>query len=226
MARYPFIVARNKMVIVEADRVSNAIDRVLALHPNKFVSTKYARNVQKHLTNTYMDLISAQVEAAKLSKTKRKELVYIVLVEDEFKVTTEVDIDKDDIYSTWRAGVKIEEPHADKQAEAKEAKASKQTKNETTEQMETKTKTAKKSAKKAAKKVAKKSAVKKVSNGVKRAFEPGKVVNISIADMRKNLKKGYLYRDPQGVIQTEKYMATRAKQDHVRTGMHEYKPAK
>lgn len=53
----------------------------------------------------------------------------------------------------------------------------------------------------------------------------GKVVSISIKDMRAGIKKGFVYRDPQGVIQSEKYMATRAKQDHVRDGMYVSKAA-
>lgn len=158
MGKFPFVV-KNKSVVVEAASLSNALDRVLSTHPNKFVRTKYARNVATFLnSNTHMDLINAQVEAAKLSKTKRKELVYIVLEGDEFKVTQDVDIDKDDIYSVWRAGVKIESPSEDKAAEKAEAK----TKNENNKTMSTETKkSAKKVAAKKAGKPAKKAAEKK-----------------------------------------------------------------
>jgi hypothetical protein len=127
--------------------------------------------------------------------------------------------DTDDVYSIWRDGAKIDSPNGKKEVETK-----------------TENKMAKTAKKVAPKKAAKKVAVKKVAapkkekvakvNGSKRVFEPGKLVDISIADMRSNMKKGFFYRDPQGVRQTESYMSTRQKQDHVRTGMHEYKEVK
>lgn len=223
MIRFPFIVNKRKAVVIEASSLSNAIDRVTTKHPNKWIRTKHARNVQKHINQqSNMDLINAQKEALKLSKLKKKELVYVILEEDEFRVTQDVDIDKDDIYSTWRGGAKIDSPHENKLIEEKENKESK-----TENKMETKTKkSAKKTAVKkvATKKIAKK-AIKK-ANGTARKFEPGKVLSISIADMRAKMKKGFYYRDPQGVRQTENYMKTRAKQDYVREGMHEYKEEK
>lgn len=91
--------------------------------------------------------------------------------------------------------------------------------------METVKKVAKKSPKKVAKKVAKKAPAKKLTPKTAKKFAPGKVVKISIADMIKNMKKGFYYRDPQGVRQTEAYMKTRANQEYVREGMHEYKEA-
>jgi outer membrane biosynthesis protein TonB len=57
-------------------------------------------------------------------------------------------------------------------------------------------------------------------------YEGAKIVSISIADMRKNIKKGYEYRDPQGVIQRESYLATRARQEYVRDYMQEFAPEK
>lgn len=76
---------------------------------------------------------------------------------------------------------------------------------------ETATNMAKKNAKKAP---AKKATAKKSS------ADWGKKVDISIKDMRAGIKNGFQYRDPQGIIQSEAYMATRARQDHVREGMY------
>lgn len=95
----------------------------------------------------------------------------------------------------------------------------------------TKTEMAKKVApKKAVKKVAAKKVVKKVAakkvaakKEVSKEKPAGKVVNISIADMRKKMEDGFYYRDPQGTRQSENYLASRAKQDWVRTGMQEFK---
>lgn len=167
-----------------------------------------------------MDLINAQAKAKADSKKEKDTLYYVILEEDEFEVLRFDKLkDSHDVYSVWRGGVKIESPNGKKEQVEAPAKASQKSSNNQNSNIMKKT--AKKSA-------AKKSASKKTSKGAgkKRNFTPGKIVSISIADMRKNLKKGYEYRDPQGVIQTEKYMATRAKQDHVREGMHEYKPEK
>lgn len=82
---------------------------------------------------------------------------------------------------------------------------------------------AKKVAKKVAKKAVKKVATKKESTSKEKPL--GKVVDISIADMRKKMAEGFYYKDPQGTRQSENYLASRAKQDHVRTGMQEFKAA-
>lgn len=100
-----------------------------------------------------------------------------------------------------------------------------------------------KTAKKVAKKAAPKKAVKKVAakntstkavtkakkeviKKITKATCEGKVVDISIADMRKKMAEGFFYKDPQGTRQSENYLASRSKQDHVRTGMLEFKASK
>jgi hypothetical protein len=230
LKRFPFIV-KNRHVIVHAQGYRNALDRVLMKHPNKFIKTKHAKN---------MDLINAQKQAKENSKTNKGQLFYVILTEDEFEVKDFMQVkDTDDTYSIWRDGAKIDSPNGKKEDPLKAEKkivneVNKQLTNKT---METKEKSpAKKVAAKkekpakkvAAKKVAapkKKAAAKK--NGAARKFEPGKIVSISIADMIKNINKGlYFYRDPQGVRQTVKYMKTRANQDYVREGMHQYKTEK
>lgn len=233
MSRYPFVINKSKAVVIEAASLESALDRVLAKNPSKWVKTTHARNIQTYLNN--MDLINAQKEAKATSKSKKNELVYIVLVDDEFEVRTgdKVDIDKDDIYSTWRNGIKIDAPEGKKQEPTELPPLQKGKKQEVKIINETKTtnemkKVSKKSAVKkvSTKKAAAPKKAKKAASKGSREFEPGKVVSISIADMRKNMKKGFYYRDPQGVRQTEKYMATRANQDWVREGMHEYKEEK
>lgn len=228
--KYPFIVkgARYKLVYIRAPGRKNAVDRVLSLYPNKFVTLKQSMA---------MDLINAQEEAKKLSSNEKDTIFHLILEDDEF-VVKRYDTTKegDDIYSTWRSGKKIEtvkpDPKVKKEKAEAPVKASavKDTTNEEKKMKKIKKSAPKKAAKKvapkkAAKKVAKKAA-KKSAPKVTKKFEGAKIVSISIKDMRANLKKGYVYRDPQGVIQTEKYMATRAKQDHVREGMQEFKPVK
>jgi len=65
---YPFLIrgptnGRVKRVNITASSLTMAINKVLALFPNKFVNIKHARK---------MDLISAKVEAAKVSKASKK----------------------------------------------------------------------------------------------------------------------------------------------------------
>ncbi len=142
MIRYPFVISRRKAVVVEATSLPNAIDRVTTKHPNKWIKINYAKNVEKHLNPIpHMDLISANNQVKVASKKQPKVQMYVILKEDEFEVTTDVDIDKDDIYSVWRGGVKIDSPKDNKV----------ETKNENTNQMKTKSSTTKKvAAKKAA----------------------------------------------------------------------------
>ena len=225
MHRFPFVISKRKSVVVSAPSLPNALDRILLRHPNKFIKTTYARNVAKHLKT--MDLVSAHKEVKLISK-KDKKVQYFVILEDSEFVVKKFDAvkPKDEVYSVWRGGVKIDEPKNEQAEIVEEVIEPVETKNKSEKvnstKMETKTKKAK-PAKKAAKKVATKKVAKK-SNGTKRVFTPGKVVSISIADMIKNTKKGFVYRDPQGIIQSVKYNESRANQDYVREGMHEYKP--
>jgi hypothetical protein len=183
----------------------NAVDRVLALHPNKFVKTKPAWQ---------MDLINAQALAKANSKKTKDTQYFVILNDDEFEVKDFKTVKpNDDVYSVWRNGIKIDSPEGKSEQPEKSSDKVKTNNKKETVMSTTKTKPAKKAK-------AKKSPAKGT-----RKFEAGKIVDISIADMRAKMKKGYTYRDPQGILQPESYLKTRAKQDHVRTGMHEYKPA-
>ena len=66
MIRFPFVIAKRRSVTIEASSLPNALDRILAKHPNKFIKTTYAKNVAKHLKT--MDLINAH----KIAKEKSK----------------------------------------------------------------------------------------------------------------------------------------------------------
>jgi hypothetical protein len=47
--RYPFAVRNRGSVVVVADTLANAINKVLMRYPNRFVRTTFARNVEKYL---------------------------------------------------------------------------------------------------------------------------------------------------------------------------------
>lgn len=49
MAKYPFVVNRSKAEVVNANNYNNALNKVLSRNPNKFVKTKYAKNVEKFI---------------------------------------------------------------------------------------------------------------------------------------------------------------------------------
>ena len=74
MQPYPFLIrgptnGRVRRVNITASSLTQAVNKVLALYPNKFVNIKHARR---------MDLISAKQEAAKVSKSsKRKTYVFV-----------------------------------------------------------------------------------------------------------------------------------------------------
>lgn len=168
MPRFPFVVNRRKAVVIEAPTVTNAIDRITSKYQDVWIKTKFAKNVSKHLNK--MDLVSAQQKVKADSKAKKKILHYIVLVDDEFEVKTDVDIDKDDIYSTWRGGVKIDAPEGKVEPEETKstkqaAKSAKQAEVSEAEQSENKN-TMKTKARKPVKKAAVKKVAKK-SNGEK-----------------------------------------------------------
>lgn len=50
LTRYPFVVNRNKAVALVADSLNHAIDKALAKFPGKFITTTYARAVEKYIT--------------------------------------------------------------------------------------------------------------------------------------------------------------------------------
>lgn len=65
---YPFVIG-NKVVKISAYSIKNAINRVTSRHQNKFINITHAKN---------MDLISAKVEAAKLSRSEHRKIYIIV----------------------------------------------------------------------------------------------------------------------------------------------------
>lgn len=160
-----------------------------------------------------MDLLSAkrdaQVESKKLKKT-----VYVI-VDDEGECTTSGAPLKGAIFAYTKGAESPLPPDAAKAAseKGKTSKPLTETKKQNNKTMATK--------KAAAKKATKKSAPKKSTGFDKNDKKTwGKKVNVSIKAMRDGLKKGFVYRDPQGVKQTEAYMSTRANQDFVREDMY------
>lgn len=163
-----------------------------------------------------MDLKSAMKAVVERSKKDPKKLFYLnVDAEGEFEISNT--FKQPASTACYRNGSEIALPTAPLTTEEKE-QTKKQTKKagEPVNSNNMKNEKNKPAKKAAAKKGAKKGAAKK---STKDSSTWGKQVDISIKDMRAGIRKGFQYRDPQGVIQTEKYMATRAKQDHVRTGM-------
>lgn len=234
MTDYPFLV-KGRVKKVRAPNYSNALDRVLYKHRNVFIQTKHARR---------MSLIEASEEAKKQSKLSKGKRIYVVTDktgEADFatliKVTDTpqcvfVNGKMDKLTQEEKDGGRVPDknPVNKPTVEATRGSMSKTFEkhvkaiegNKTLNKIiETGMKNAnKKAAKKVApvnsKSVAKASAPKKVVSG-------GKKVDISIKQMLLNMKKGFFYRDPQGVRQSENYMKGRANQDHVRTGMLEFK---
>jgi len=179
--RYPFVV-RNKSVVIPAYSLPNAIDRVLLKHPNKFVKTTYARNLNKHYKT--MDLINANKQAKDQSKKTKGQLIYVILDGEEFIVKNYDDVsDKDDVYSIWRDGAKYEDTKEEKQNEV-ETKT-----NKTMETKEKKSPAKKVAPKKAEKKAVAKKEKKTVAKKEKKVAEPktklGASSHFNAADMKK-----------------------------------------
>lgn len=224
---YPFLIrgptrsARVKMVKLEAVSFRHAMLKAFALYPIKFINFKFAKN---------MDLISANAEAKKASMDGKQRFVISHKNQEcsvEFNEPSHIG---DVLHAVWLKGKKVKESIEAPTTKQPAKRMSEQIMEEAAiiEQAEkenkiiNKTKPKQVMTKKAVKKVApKKVAHKKVAG----SESWGKQVSISIKDMRAGIKKGFAYRDPQGVIQSEKYLATRAKQDHVRDGMYVSKAA-
>lgn len=99
---FPFLVRvsrttkTRKVVKVHATCYTNALKKVFALHPRKFVKLK----------NSNMDLITAKVEAAALSKRERK-IVYICVSDDgECEL---FDSPQGEIMATFSGGTEVKE---------------------------------------------------------------------------------------------------------------------
>lgn len=201
---YPFIINRKakslraKRVKVEANSYEEALNKVLAVNPGKWVTTTYARNLIvvdfsiaekaalqskttipkigriyckpfKHITNT-MDLITAKVDAAALSRKKGKKLYINVDSEGECIIESLPAKKQEDIMAVFIAGneVKLEDhvtmvvdevkTSASQPATKKTKEVVKKEKTKKVKTMATVKTAVKKTAKKVAKKVTKKTA--------------------------------------------------------------------
>jgi hypothetical protein len=183
-----------------------------------------------------MDLQSAKMLAVKTSGQKREQRFYIVETRNgEFEVRPEPAKKPGGNWAVYKNGSEIQlTKEEDDELNYGKRRITKEGKAVTTQPAEQKKASKHLSTQQSAaaanadtmeKKQTKKAPVKKVA-AVKAKETTAKKVDISIKDMRANLKKGFVYRDPQGVKQTEKYMATRKNQDHVREGMLESKAVK
>jgi hypothetical protein len=195
---------------------------------------KFSHIITKRKT---MDLMTALERAAKASATTKK-AYYIILEEDgecsvgtaplkgathKFVAGAEDKTFKPKQTEDERPEKAIEETTS--KSDKKVVPLPKEKTKSTSKTMETKPK---KATKKVAKKAAKKTVKAKAPKGEARVYAPKpgeKKVNISIKDMIAGIKKGFRYRDPQGVFQSEAYLKTRANQDYVRDGMWVVKPA-
>lgn len=233
MNDYPFLIrgpthaSRIRKIKANGKNFKDALIKVLSVYPSKFVNFKFARN---------MDLNSVKQIAINLSKkTKGVEHViwlnekegefyisfkndkgFTILVEDETNLKGleigSARLNRFSKQSVWVNGEQTKDPQPIAEKISPKPKKS-PIKNEVKTELENESNMKnKKQGKKATKK---NGAAKKV---VSKA-DWGKAVSISIKDMRAGIKKGFQYRDPQGVIQTENYMSTRARQDHVRDGI-------
>lgn len=250
MKVYPFLIVkasgRVKKVMQSGLDYKNAVSRVLATHPSKFVKLKFAINMnlietklaakaaaKKESIPMYVFVANADISDCKYNANPTMDghrVVCLIEVNGKEKKVKPVEQSAVKVYAgenvTQKAVPKNlnkldQQPSIVKNLKSEQVKPLTKNKNENTKAMSTQVKT--KPAKKAAKKkvVAKKATAKKSVS----AADWGKKVSISIKDMRAGIKKGNVYRDPQGVIQTEKYLVTRAKQDYVREGMYVGKAA-
>lgn len=155
-----------------------------------------------------MDLLSAKKEIVTKSRQKKGQIFYLT-VDQDGEVSISEKFQKGFSHAAYKGGSEIALPEESVTVESK--------------QKSDKTAAAANADKTMAKKATKKAPAKKAAAKTTTSADWGKKVNISIKDMRAGIKKGLVYRDPQGVKQTEKYLATRAKQDFVREGMYEGK---
>lgn len=187
--KFPFVVRgpTDKLRKVEADTYPHALDKVLALNPDHFITTTFARNVAgikiqplpvpvqverkknqifKLIINT-MDLQTARAEAAKQSKETKKKLFINIDGEGECIIESVPSKQADLVQAAFVNGKEVPlevEIAATTATNAKLAKKNKSINNKTPKEATIKmAKTAKKSAKKSAK-PAKKVAAKKIEN--------------------------------------------------------------
>lgn len=114
METYPILIrgSTTKLVKIKATHYGQAVLKALDKYRNKFINYKHAK---------HMDLISARVDAAGLSKKSGKKQ-YVVLDKsgdgDEFKITDKEPSNPDEIYATYSNGseLKFEAPKPVKQA--------------------------------------------------------------------------------------------------------------
>jgi hypothetical protein len=236
---YPFIIrgptraSRVHRIRAQGKNFKDALIKVLSVYPAKFVNFKFARNMDLNTVKQIAINLSKKtkgVEHAIWLNEKEGEFYisfkndkgFTILVEDETNLKGleigSARLNRFSKQSVWVSGEQTKEvaPQptnvvAEKiSPKAKKSPVKKEVKTELENEFNMKNK---KQSKKAAKKNG--AAKKAVSKA-----DWGKTVSISIKDMRAGIKKGFQYRDPQGVIQTENYMSTRARQDHVRDGIY------
>jgi hypothetical protein len=224
ITNYPLIIrgptanARVHLRYFKAETYVQAVDKACEKFPNKFVNYSNAKR---------MDLQSAKMLAVKTSGQKREQRFYIVETRNgEFEVRPEPAKKPGGNWAVYKNGSEIQlTKEEDDELNYGKRRITKEGKAVTTQPAEQK-KASKHLSTQQSAAAANADTMAKKGAAVKAKETTAKKVDISIKDMRANLKKGFVYRDPQGVKQTEKYMATRKNQDHVREGMLESKAVK
>lgn len=111
--KYPFTIrgpaktAIRHRLLVEADSYPNALERVLALNPNKFVTIKFAKQ---------MDYLSAMKEVVKQSR-KDKKTTYYVLIDDEGECSISTEYHPTNTKAAYKNGSEIALPVDGKETE-------------------------------------------------------------------------------------------------------------
>lgn len=155
-------------------------------------NTNGAHSLQELTKKQYMDLQTAKKEIVAKSR-KSPKTKYFLNVDDEGEVNISEDFDPKASGFCYRNGSEIALPEY---------------------KIEPKNKTIKEGAPNAI--MAKKNGKKSAPAAKKSAADWGKKVKISIADMRKAIKKGQQFRNLQGQIMSGAHLASKARQEHVR----------
>lgn len=215
---YPFLIrgptkaSRVKMVKIDANGFRNALEKIFALFPVKYINFKFAKN---------MDLISAKQQAKKDSMDGATR--YVVSHKDQECTVEMSEPGKagDVLHAVFTKGKEIKEAVA---APSKPAKRVSERIMEEAEIIEAQEKINNKKQKPTmkTKKAVKKAAVKKAAKKTG-AFVPptpdaswGKKQGVAVKAMIVGNKKGIVYRDLRGVVITDKILKGRTNQDYVR----------
>lgn len=130
--KYPFVIDRRskgKLAKVEAINYEQALNKVLALNPGKRVSTKFAiavagkrkevvalppivttikpQSFNPYLNSNKMDLVTARVDAAKESRSKKKKIYINVDGEGECVLSSIAAKNKDQIMAAYVNGSEV-----------------------------------------------------------------------------------------------------------------------